>query len=144
MEKEVKIYAYRLHIADDKVLIWELEFDVSETQKLFLLKKGIENTKIRLVYDSSYPIVEPERVESRESFFRGRKTLKKEELNEFMSPDSADDRVICFKEPSLEKVLKLFKEHLERRSVRIQEQIDRLTMKKQNCQKSVADVENLK
>lgn len=142
-EKEVKIYAYRLHISDDKVLIWELEFDVSETQKLFLLKKGVENTKTRLVYDSSSPIGEPERIESREVFFRGRKTLKKEELNDFMSPDSADDRVICFKEPSLEKVLELFKEHLERRSVRIQEQINRLTMKKQNCQKSVVDVETL-
>ena len=64
-EKEVKIYAYRLHIADNKVLIWELEFDVSETQKLFLLKKGVENTKTRLVYDSSSTIGEPVRVESR-------------------------------------------------------------------------------
>lgn len=144
MTEEVKIYAYRLHIADDKVLIWELEFDVSETQKLFLLKKGVENTKIRLVYDSSSPIGEPERVESREFFLRGRKTLKKEELNDFMSPDSADDRVICFKEPSLEKVLKLFKEYLERRSVRLQEQINGLTMKKQNCQKFVANVGNIK
>jgi len=38
--EEVKIYAYRLHISEDKVLILELEFDVSETQKLFLLKEG--------------------------------------------------------------------------------------------------------
>lgn len=142
-EKEVKIYAYRLHIADNKVLIWELEFDVSETQKLFLLKKGVENTKTRLVYDSSSTIGEPVRVESRNYFLRGRKTLKKEELNEFMSPDSVDNRVICFKEPSLEKVFKLFKEYLEKRSNRIQEQINGLTMKKQNCQKFIADAEEL-
>ena len=63
-----KIYAYRLHISEDKVLILELEFDVSETQKLFLLKKGVENTKSRVVYDSSSPSVEPVRVESRELF----------------------------------------------------------------------------
>lgn len=143
MEEEVKIYAYRLHIVDNKVLIWELEFDVTETQKLFLLKEGVENTKIRLVYDSSSPIGEPVRVERREFFLRGRKTLKKEELNEFMSTDSVDNRVVCFKEPSLEKVLKLFKEYLEKRSNQLQEQINRLTMKKQNCQKFVIDVEGL-
>lgn len=133
----------RLHISEDKVLIWELEFDVSETQKLFLLKKGVENTKQRVVYDSSSPIVDPVRVESRMSFLQGRKTLRKEELDEFLFPDSADDRVIFFKEPSLEKVLKLFKEYLEKRSSRLQEQINDLTMKKQNCQKFVADVEGL-
>ena len=143
MEKELKIYAYRLHISEDKVLILELEFDVSETQKLFLLKKGAENTKTRVVYDSSSQIVEPVRVESRMSFLRGRKTLKKEELGEFLFPDSADDRVIFFKEQSVEKVLKLFKEYLERRSNRLQGQINGLTMKKQNCQKFVADVEDL-
>lgn len=138
-----KIYAYSLHISEDKVLILELEFDVSETQKLFLLKKGAENTKTRVVYDSSSQIVEPVRVESRMSFLRGRKTLKKEELGEFLFPDSADDRVIFFKEQSVEKVLKLFKEYLEKRSNRLQEQINGLTMKKQNCQKFVADVEDL-
>lgn len=143
MEKELKIYAYRLHISEDKVLILELEFDVSETQKLFLLKKGAENTKTRVVYDSSSQIVEPVRVESRMSFLRGRKTLKKEELGEFLFPDSADDRVIFFKEQSVEKVLKLFKEYLERRSNRLQGQINGLTMKKQNCQKFVVDVEDL-
>ena len=138
-----KIYAYRLRISEDKVLIWELEFDVSETQKLFLLEKGVENTKQRVVYDSSSPIVDPVRVERRMSFLRGRKTLRKEELDEFLFPDSADDRVIFFKEPSLEKVLKLFKEYLEKRSSRLQGQINDLTMKKQNCQKFVADVEDL-
>mgnify|MGYP000880334968 FL=1 len=143
MEEKVKIYAYRLHIADNKVLIWELEFDVTETQKRFLLKKGVENTKIRLVYDSSSPIEEPVRVERREFFLRGRKTLNKEELNNFMSNDSIDNRVVCFREPSLEKALKLFKEYLEKRSNRLQEQINRLTMKKQNCQKFVTDVEGL-
>lgn len=141
--EEVKIYAYRLHISEDKVLILELEFDVSETQKLFLLKKGVENTKTRVVYDSSSPIVEPVRMESRMSFLRGRKTLKKEELGEFLFPDSADDRVIFFKEQSVEKVLKLFKEYLGKRSNLLQEQINALTMKKQNCQKFVADVEDL-
>ena len=138
-----KIYAYRLHISEDKVLILELEFDVSETQKLFLLKKGVENTKTRVVYDSSSPIVEPVRVESRDIFLRGRKMLKKEELGEFMSPDVLDDRAIFFKEPSLEKVLKVFKEYLEKRSNRLQDQINGLTTKKQNCQKFVADVEDL-
>lgn len=138
-----KIYAYRLHISEDKVLLLELEFDVSETQKLFLLKKGVENTKLRVVYDSSSPIVEPVRVESRMSFLRGRKTLKKEEVGEFLFHDSADDRVIFFKEPSLEKVLRLFEEYLERRSNRLQEQINGLTLKKQNCKKFVADVEDL-
>ena len=138
-----KIYAYRLHISEDKVLILELEFDVSETQKLFLLKKGVENTKSRVVYDSSSPIVEPVRVESREIFLRGRKTLKKEELGEFLSPDVLDDRAIFFKEPSLEKVLKLFKEYLEKRSNGLQKYINGLTIKKQNCQKFVADVEDL-
>ena len=88
-----KIYAYRLRISEYKVLIWELEFDVSETQKLFLLKKEVENTRSRVVYDSSSPIAEPVRVESREIFLRGRKTLKKEELGKFMSPDVLDDRV---------------------------------------------------
>lgn len=138
-----KIYAYRLHVSEDKVLILELEFDVSETQKLFLLKKEVENTKTRVVYDSSSPIGEPVRVESRMSFLRGRKTLKKEELGEFLFPDSADDRVIFFKEQSVEKVLKLFKEYLGKRSNLLQEQINALTMKKQNCQKFVADVEDL-
>ena len=138
-----KIYAYRLHVSEDKVLILELEFDVSETQKLFLLKKEVENTKTRVVYDSSSPIGEPVRVESRMSFLRGRKTLKKEELGEFLFPDSADDRVIFFKEQSVEKVLKLFKEYLGKRSNRLQGQINGLTMKKQNCQKFVADVEDL-
>ena len=138
-----KIYAYRLDISEDKVLILELEFDVSETQKLFLLKNEIENTKTRVVYDSSSPIGEPVRVERRMSFLRGRKTLKKEELGEFLFPDSADDRVIFFKEQSVEKVLKLFQEYLEKRSNRLQEQINGLTMKKQNCQIFVADVEDL-
>ena len=143
MMEEEKIYAYRLHILDNKILIWELEFDVTETQKLFLLKKGVENAKTRLVYDSSSPIREPVRVERREFFLRGRKTLNKEELNKFMSTDSIDNRVVCFREPSLEKALKLFKEYLEKRSNQLQEQIDRLTMKKQNCQKFVTDVEGL-
>lgn len=138
-----KIYAYRLHISEDKVLILELEFDVSETQKLFLLKNEVENTKTRVVYDSSSPIGELVRVERRMSFLRGRKTLKKEELGKFLFPDSADDRVIFFKEQSVEKVLKLFQEYLEKRSNRLQGQINGLTMKKQNCQKFVADVEDL-
>lgn len=138
-----KIYAYRLHISEDKVLILELEFDVSETQKLFLLKNEVENTKTRVVYDSSSPIGEPVRVERQMSFLRGRKTLKKEELGKFLFPDSADDRVIFFKEQSVEKVLKLFQEYLEKRSNRLQGQINGLTMKKQNCQKFVADVEDL-
>lgn len=138
-----KIYAYRLRISEDKVLILELEFDVSETQKLFLLKKGVENTKSRVVYDSSSPVVGSVFVESRENFLRGRKTLKKEELDNFLSPDVLDDRAIFFKEPSLEKVLKLFKEYLEKRSNGLQKQINGLTIKKQNCQKFVADVEDL-
>lgn len=138
-----KIYAYRLRISEDKVLILELEFDVSETQKLFLLKKGVENTKSRVVYDSSSPVVGSVFVESRENFLRGRKTLKKEELGNFLSPDVLDDRAIFFKEPSLEKVLKLFKEYLEKRSNGLQKQINGLTIKKQNCQKFVADVEDL-
>lgn len=136
-----KIYAYRLRISEDKVLILELEFDVSETQKLFLLKKGVENTKSRVVYDSSSPVVGSVFVESRENFLRGRKTLKKEELGNFLSPDVLDDRAIFFKEPSLEKVLKLFKEYLEKRSNGLQKQINGLTIKKQNCQKFVADTE---
>lgn len=138
-----KIYAYRLRISEDKVLILELEFDVSETQKLFLLKKGVENTKSRVVYDSSSPVVGSVFVGSRENFLRGRKTLKKEELGNFLSPDVLDDRAIFFKEPSLKKVLKLFKEYLEKRSNGLQKQINGLTTKKQNCQKFVADVEDL-
>ena len=140
-EKEVKIYAYKLSITDGNVKVEEIEFNAIEKQKTYILKQDGDNTTKRVVYNLNAPIEDSIVSEKRDNFFRGRRTLRKDELNEMNRSPFEDALYIYYSEPSLEKVMSRFKNILGNRSVRLGIKIDELTIKKQNCEKFVDDVE---
>ena len=141
MTDEVKIYAYKLSIAEGNVKVEEIEFNAIEKQKTYILKQNGDNTTKRVVYSLNSPIEDSIVSEKRDNFFCGRRTLKKDELNEMNRSPFEDALYIYYSEPSLEKVMSRFKNILGNRSVRLGIKIDELTIKKQNCEKFVADME---
>ena len=141
MEKEVKIYAYKISIVEGNIKIEEIVFNAIEKQKTYILKQDGDNTTKRVVYNLNEPIEDSIVSEKRDNFFRGRRTLKKDELNELNNSPFEDALYIYYSEPSLEKAMSRFKKTLGNRSVRLGIRIDELTIKKQTCEKFVADVE---
>lgn len=140
MTDEVKIYAYKLSIAEGNVKVEEIEFNAIEKQKTYILKQNGDNTTKRVVYNLNEPIEDSIVSEKRDNFFRGRRTLKKDELEELNNSPFEDALYIYYSEPSLEKAMSRFKKTLGNRSVSLGTKIDELTIKKQACEKFVADV----
>lgn len=140
MTDEVKIYAYKLSITEGNVKVEEIEFNAIEKQKTYILKQDGDNTAKRVVYDLNSPIEDSIVSEKRDNFFRGRRTLKKDELNELNSSPFEDALFIYYSEPSLEKAMSRFKNVLGNRIVSLRTKIDELTIKKQACEKFVADM----
>lgn len=141
MTDEVKIYAYKLSITEGNVKVEEIEFNAIEKQKTYILKQDGDNTTKRVVYDLNSPIKNSIVSEKRDNFFRGRRTLKKDELNELNSSPFEDALFIYYSEPSLEKAMSVFKKVIGNRIVSLGTKIDELTIKKQVCEKFVADME---
>jgi hypothetical protein len=139
--KEVKIYTYKISIVEGNIKIEEIVFNAIEKQKTYILKQDGDNTTKRVVYNLNEPIEDSIVSEKRDNFFRGRRTLKKDELNELNNSPFEDALYIYYSEPSLEKAMSRFKKTLGNRSVRLGIKIDELTIKKQTCEKFVADVE---
>ena len=139
--KEVKIYAYRLSIEEGNIKIEEIVFNAIEKQKTYILKQDGDNTTKREVYSLNEPIKYIIVSEKRDNFLRGRRTLRKHELNELIVTEFGDTRFIYCKAPSLEKAMSVFKKNLENRIVGFRTKIDELTIKKQACEKFVDDVE---
>ena len=139
--KEVKIYAYKISIVEGNIKIEEIVFNAIEKQKTYILKQDGDNTTKRVVYNLNEPIEDSIVSEKRDNFFRGRRTLKKDELNELNNSPFEDALYIYNSEPSLEKAMSRFKKTLGNRSVRLGIKIDELTIKKQTCEKFVADIE---
>ena len=144
MTDEVKIYAYKLSIAEGNVKVEEIEFNAIEKQKTYILKQDGDNTTKRVVYNLNEPIEDSIVSEKRDNFFRGRRTLKKDELEELNNSPFEDALYIYYSEPSLEKAMSRFKKTLGNRSVRLGIKIDELTIKKQTCEKFVADMKGRK
>lgn len=140
MTDEVKVYAYKLSIAEGNVKVEEIEFNAIEKQKTYILKQDGDNTTKRVVYDLNSPIEDSIVSEKRDNFFRGRRTLKKDELNEMNRSPFEDALFIYYNEPSLEKAMSVFKKVLGNRIVSLGTKIDELTIKKQACEKFVADM----
>lgn len=136
--KEVKIYAYKLIIVEGNIQVEEIVFNAIEKQKTYILKDGDSTTK-RVVYNLKEPIEDSIVPEKRDNFFRGRRTLRKDELNELNTSPFEDARFIYYNEPSLEKAMSVFKKNLENRIVSLRTKINELTIKKQACEKFVAD-----
>lgn len=139
-EKEVKIYAYKLSIVEGNIQVEEIVFNAIEKQKTYIFKKDGGNTTKRVVYNLNAPIEDSVVSEKRDNFFRGRRTLRKDELNELNISPFGDARFIYYNEPSLEKAMSVFKKNLEVRIVGFRTKIDELTIKTQACEKFVADV----
>lgn len=139
--KEVKIYTYKISIVEGNIKIEEIVFNAIEKQKTYILKQDGDNTTKRVVYNLNEPIEDSIVSEKRDNFFCGRRTLKKDELNELNNSPFEDALYIYYSEPSLEKAMSRFKKTLGNRSVRLGIKIDELTIKKQTCEKFVADVE---
>ena len=117
MTDEVKVYAYKLSIAEGNVKVEEIEFNAIEKQKTYILKQDGDNTTKRVVYDLNSPIEDSIVSEKRDNFFRGRRTLKKDELNEMNRSPFEDALFIYYNEPSLEKAMSVFKKVLGNRIV---------------------------
>jgi hypothetical protein len=141
MEKEVKIYAYRLSFADGNVKVEEIVFTAIEKQKTFILKQDGDNTTKRVVYNLNAPIEDGIVSEKRDNFMRGRRTLRKDELEELAVSLYKDTRYIYYREPSLEKAMSVFKRYLEARVKGFKSEIESLTTKIKVCEGFVADVE---
>ena len=139
-EKEVKIYAYKLSIVEGNIQVEEIVFNAIEKQKTYIFKKDGGNTTKRVVYNLNEPIEDSVVSEKRDNFFRGRRTLRKDELNELNISPFGDARFIYYNEPSLEKAMPVFKKNLEVRIVGFRTKINELTIKTQACEKFVADV----
>ena len=139
-EKEVKIYAYKLSIVEGNIQVEEIVFNAIEKQKTYIFKKDGGNTTKRVVYNLYEPIEDSVVSEKRDNFFRGRRTLRKDELNELNISPFGDARFIYYNEPSLEKAMSVFKKNLEVRIVGFRTKINELTIKTQACEKFVADV----
>lgn len=140
-EKEVKIYAYKLSIVEGNIQVEEIVFNAIEKQKTYIFKKDGGNTTKRVVYNLNAPIEDSVVSEKRDNFFRGRRTLRKDELNELNISPFGDARFIYYNEPSLEKAMSVFKKNLENRIVGFRTKIEELTIKKQVCEKFVAETE---
>lgn len=140
-EKEVKIYAYKLSIVEGNIQVEEIVFNAIEKQKTYIFKKDGGNTTKRVVYNLNAPIEDSVVSEKRDNFFRGRRTLRKDELNELNISSFGDARFIYYNEPSLEKAMSVFKKNLENRIVGFRTKIEELTIKKQVCEKFVAETE---
>ena len=136
-----KIYAYKLSIVKDNIQVEEIVFNVLEKQKTYILKQEGDNSTDRVIYSLNTPIEDSIVSKKRDNFFRGRRTLRKDELNEVNSSSFADALFIYYNEPSLEKAMSRFKKILGYRIVSLGTKIDELTIKKQACEKFVADVE---
>jgi hypothetical protein len=111
-EKEVKIYAYKLSIVEGNIQVEEIVFNAIEKQKTYIFKKDGGNTTKRVVYNLNEPIEDSVVSEKRDNFFRGRRTLRKDELNELNISPFGDARFIYYNEPSLEKAMSVFKKNL--------------------------------
>lgn len=138
-EKEVKIYAYKISIVEGNIKIEEIVFNAIEKQKTYILKQDGDNTTKRVVYNLNEPIEDSIVSEKRDNFFRGRRTLRKGDLNELTVSPFGDTRFIYYNEPSLEKAMSVFKKNLEARIVGFKDKIEELTIKTQVCEKFVAD-----
>lgn len=139
--KEVKIYAYKLSIVEGNIQVEEIVFNAIEKQKTYIFKKDGDGTTKRVVYNLNAPIEDSIVSEKRDNFFRGRRTLRKDEINELNISPFGDARFIYYNEPSLEKAMSVFKKNLENRIVGFRTKINELTIKKQACHEFVADVE---
>lgn len=139
--KEVKIYAYKLSIVEGNIQVEEIVFNVLEKQKTYILKQEGDNTTDRVIYNLNEPIEDGVVSKKRDNFFLGRRTLKKDELNELNSSPFGDTRFIYYNEPSSEEAMSVFKKNLEARILGFKTQINELTTKKQACEGFVADVE---
>ena len=141
MTEEVKIYAYKLSITEGNIKVEEIEFSVIEKQETFILKQdGDYNAAKRVVYDLNSPIIDECITEKRDYMIGGRKTLKKDELGELLDFNSLDTLVYCYREPSLNKAMSVFKAWLEWLVVGLQKKIEKLTNKMHDCEKFVAGV----
>lgn len=139
--KEVKIYAYKLSIVKDNIQVEEIVFNALEKQKTYILKQEGDNSTDRVIYSLNTPIEDSIVSKKRDNFFRGRRTLRKDELNELNSSPFGDARFIYYNEPSLKKAMSVFKKNLEIRILGFRYKIEELTIKTQACEKFVADVE---
>lgn len=142
--KEVKIYAYKLSIVEGNIQVEEMVFPVIEKQKTFVFKQDGDNPTKRVVYSLNAPIGDSIVSEKRNYFMRGRRTLKKDELEEITVSPFGDMRYIYYTEPSLEKAMSVFKRNLEARIKGFKAEIENLTTKTKVCERFVADVENIK
>ncbi len=139
--KEVKIYAYKLSIMKDNIQVEEIVFNALEKQKTYILKQEGDNSTDRVIYSLNTPIEDSIVSKKRDNFFRGRRTLRKDELNELNISPFGDARFIYYNEPSLEKAMSVFKKNLEVRILDFRYKIEELTTKTQVCEKFVADTE---
>ncbi len=139
--KEVKIYAYKLSIVKDNIQVEEIVFNALEKQKTYILKQEGDNSTDRVIYSLNTPIEDSIVSKKRDNFFLGRRTLRKDELNEVNSSPFTDALFIYYNEPSLEKTMSRFKKILGNRIVSLGTKIDELTIKKQACEKFVDDLE---
>lgn len=147
MTNEVKIYAYMLSITEGNIKVEEIEFSVIEKQKIFSLKQEGDNTIKRVVYDLNSPIAEGSITEKRDSFMFGRRTLMKEELgvvNQFIISNYIDNLIVYYREFSLEKALSVLAKCLEKRTIALKENNEKLTTKMQDFEKFVADMKGRK
>jgi|GEM_PF-5909521 hypothetical protein len=142
MTEEVKIYAYRLSIADGNVKVEEIVFTAIEKQKTFILKQDGDNTTKRVVYNLNEPIEDSIVSEKRDNFMRGRRTLRKDELEDLTASPFEDIRYIYYREPSLAKAMSMFKRNLEVRIIGFKYKIESLKTKTKACEGFVADVKN--
>lgn len=142
--KEVKIYAYKLIIVEGNIQVEEIVFPAIEKQKTFVFKQDGDNPTKRVVYSLNASIEDSIVSEKRNYFMRGRRTLKKDELEEITVSPFGDMRYIYYTEPSLEKAMSVFKRNLEARIKGFKSKIESLTTKTKVCESFVADVENIK
>lgn len=142
--KEVKIYAYKLSIVEGNIQVEEIVFPAIEKQKTFVFKQDGDNPTKRVVYSLNASIEDSIVSEKRNYFMRGRRTLKKDELEEITVSPFGDMRYIYYTEPSLEKAMSAFKRNLEARIKGFKFKIESLTTKTKVCESFVADVENIK
>lgn len=142
MTEEVKIYAYRLSIADGNVKVEEIVFTAIEKQKTFILKQDGDNTTKRVVYNLNEPIEDSIVSEKRDNFMRGRRTLRKDKLEDLTASPFEDISYIYYREPSLAKAMSMFKRNLEVRIIGFKYKIESLKTKTKACEGFVADVKN--
>ena len=117
-------------------------FTAIEKQKTFILKQDGDNTTKRVVYNLNEPIEDSIVSEKRDNFMRGRRTLRKDELEDLTASPFEDIRYIYYREPSLAKAMSMFKRNLEVRIIGFKYKIESLKTKTKACEGFVADVKN--